>query len=173
MDYFTFLPSQMKTFMIIRFLLAIHISGLVVMAGTTVIDYVTFRTFLESSDQGKKESRSLLPLMSKYGAMVRAGGAILLVSGLAMWALSDGVWQQLWFKIKIALVILLILNGALIGNKNGVAFRKMITENASDFTEQSFEVRKVLNRFYISQLFLFSLIILASSTKLGRGQNGN
>jgi hypothetical protein len=156
----------MKMYIVLRLLLAIHISGLVVMAGTTIIDYVTFRTVVEPGDTARDEFRGLLPLMSRYGAIVRAGGAVLLITGISMLALTDGVWwNQLWLKIKMALVLMLILNGALIGNSNGVAFRKIISEDSANFAEQSLEVRTRLNRFYISQLFLFFLIILTSSVK--------
>ncbi len=156
----------MKTYILIRLVLAIHISALAIMAGTTVIDYVTFRTFWERVDVEGSEARGLLPIMSKYGSIVRASGAFLLISGIAMLALVDGVWwQQLWFKVKMALVLLLLLNGAIIGNKNGVAFRELARAYAPDFIDQSAEVRVNLNRFYLTQLFLFFAIILVSAIK--------
>jgi len=155
----------MKTYILIRILLAVHLSALVVMAGTTVIDYITFKTFEEKAGHAG-DPRGLLPLMSKYGAIVRAGGAVLLISGIAMLALMNGVWAyQLWFKIKILLVVLLILNGAVIGNKNGTAFRKLAGEYAPDFADRSAEVRTTLNRFYLAQLSLFFAIIVVSTVK--------
>ncbi len=137
-------------------MLAIHISALVVMAGTTIIDYVTFKTFWERVGLEGSEARGLLPIMSRYGSIVRASGAFLLISGIAMLALVDGAWwHQLWFKVKMALVILLILNGAVIGNKNGVAFRELAREYSPNFIDESAEVSASLNRFYLIQLSLF------------------
>jgi len=156
----------MKIFILLRVLLALHLSSLVVMAGTTVIDYITYRTFWEFADKSDPAARGLLPMMKKYGAVVRAAGATLLITGIAMLALVDGVWfQQWWFKIKMVMVVVLILNGALVGNKHGVAFRNQIEANAPDFTQSTSSVRVSLNRFYVSQLTLFFLIILVSTIK--------
>lgn len=156
----------MKIFILLRVLLALHITSLVVMAGTTVIDYITYRTFWEFTDTGDPRARGLLPIMEKYGRVVRAGGAMLIITGIAMLALVDGAWaQQRWFKVKMVLVILLVLNGTLIGNKQGVALRKSIETNASDFIQSTASIRTNMNRFYISQLVLFFIIILTSTIK--------
>lgn len=156
----------MKMFIIIRVLLALHISSLIVMAGTTIVDYVTYRTFWGFADAADSRARGLLPMMEKYGAIVRAGGAMLLITGIAMLSLVDGVWwHQWWFKIKMILVALLILNGVLIGNKYGVAFRKQIAENGSDFVQNTSVIRVTLNRFYVGQLVLFFMIVLTSTIK--------
>ncbi len=156
----------MKTFIILRVLLALHITSLVVMAGTTVIDYITYRTFWELADKNDSRARGLLPMMEKYGAVVRAGGAMLLITGIAMLAWVDGVWwHQRWFKIKMVLVVLLVLNGAFVGNKNGVAFRKQIETTTSGLEQSASSLRITLNRFYITQLTLFFIIILLSTIK--------
>jgi uncharacterized membrane protein SirB2 len=156
----------MKTYILIRVLLALHLSALTVMAGTTVIDFVTFRTFWEKAEGDGREARGLLPIMLKYGAIVRTSGAILLMSGIAMLTLAHGVWtQQLWFKIKMALVVLLILNGVFIGNRNGTSFREMANEYAPGFINRSADVRTNLNRFYLTQLVLFFAIIMVSALK--------
>ena len=156
----------MKMYIVLRLVLAFHLSGLVVMAGTTVIDFVTFRMVLQQGDRDKNETNGLLPLMTKYGAIVRGAGAVLVITGIAMLTLAEGVWwQQVWFKVKMALVVMLILNGALIGNKNGLTFRKMISDYPASFMERSLDVRTALNRFYIIQMILFFLIILISSIK--------
>jgi len=40
----------MKTYLILRILLASRITGLTIMAGTTIIDYFTFKTFWRLAD---------------------------------------------------------------------------------------------------------------------------
>jgi hypothetical protein len=156
----------MKTYLILRILLALHLAGLVIMAGATVIDYVTFKTFWNFADNGDNQALGLLPLMSKYGAIVRAGAAILLLTGIGMWVMTAGaLWEQLWFKVKMALVILLVLHGMFIGNKQGHKFREMVVANASDFVEHTIHIRGTLNSFYLIQLGLFFIIILLSVIK--------
>jgi hypothetical protein len=74
----------MKTQISLRILLALHIAGLVIMAGTTLIDYFTFKTFWKFADQGDRRSLGLLPLMAKYGGLVRTGAAIIIFTGIAI-----------------------------------------------------------------------------------------
>ena len=141
--------------LLLRILLAIHLSGLVIMAGTTVVDYFTFKTFCRMSDAGDSQAQGLLPIMSRYGELVRTGAVILIFTGFGLLVLAKGVWwEQLWFKIKMGLVVLLIVNGMFVGNTLGLKFRKM----AMDSTD----IRISLNRFYLAQLTIFLLIILVS-----------
>jgi len=156
----------MKTQIFLWALLALHLSGLVLMAGTTVIDYVTFKTFWKLTDAGDNRSLGLLPLMARYGTFVRAGGVLLILSGIGMLILSKDLWwQQCWFKIKMGLVALLILNGNFIGNKQGSKFRKIIADNGPDLIDQAKHVKSALNNFYLIQLMLFFAIILISIVK--------
>ena len=153
----------MKTQIMLRLLLVVHLAGLVLMAGTTVIDYVTFKTFWKLTDEGENRPLGLLPLMARYGTFVRTGAALLIVTGTGMLILSkDYWWQQSWFKIKMGLVALLILNGIFIGNKQGSRLRKIIADNGPDFVQQATQVRSSLNNFYLIQLMLFFAIILVS-----------
>ena len=113
-----------------RILLVLHLCGLAVMAGTTVVDYFTFKTFCRLANIGDNREQGLLPIMSRYGELVRMGAAILIVSGLTILVLEKDIWMERWFKIKIGLVVLLVLNGILVGNSLGLKFRKMIIDNA-------------------------------------------
>ncbi|WP_436486341.1 hypothetical protein [Chitinophaga sp. ARDCPP14] len=156
----------MKLYLILRILLALHITGLVTMAGTTIVDYITFNTFWKFADEGDNRSLGLLPLMARYGALVRTGAAMLVITGITMLILVKGAWWgQLWFKIKMALVILLVLNGMLIGNKQGTKFRQIVSDNTSGFMQQTADVRITLHRFYLIQLGIFFIIILISAVK--------
>lgn len=156
----------MKTYLMLRILLAFHLAGLTIMAGTTIIDFFTFKTFCRLIDHSDNKALNLLPLMSGYGSFVRAGAAILILTGAVMFLMMKGIWwDQLWFRIKIALVLLLVLNGMLVGNKQGTRLRSMACEGFPDFIQRSAQIRANLDRFYITQLLLFFLIILVSTIK--------
>jgi len=162
----------MKTFLLLRILLALHITGIIIMAGATMIDYLTFKTFWKLADQGDVRSAGLLPLMAKFGAFVRTGAAIILLTGGAMLIVGKGVWwQQPWFKIKMGLVLLLVLHGSLIGNKQGQKLRETAWAHAADFMQRTMDLREYLNRFYLIQLTLFFLLILISVIKVNRISN--
>jgi hypothetical protein len=82
----------MTTQIFLRILLTLHITGIAIMAGTSFIDYFTFKLFWKFADHGDNRSLGLLPLMSRYGEFVRIGGVIIIVTGLVMLLLVKGVW---------------------------------------------------------------------------------
>lgn len=114
------------------------------------------------ADAGDSQAQGLLPVMTRYGELVRTGAAILIFTGLAMIEIAKDIWwAQLWFKLKMGLVVLLVLNGMFIGNTLGLKFRRIIIDGA-EMAQRMAEVRVNLNRFYLSQLIIFLLIILIS-----------
>jgi len=156
----------MKTYLILRVLLALHITGIVVMAGTTMIDYLTFKTFWQFADAGNDRATGLIPLMAKYGVLVRTGAIILILTGIALFVLDKGaMWGQVWFKVKMALVVMVVVNGIFIGNKQGHRLREMVMAHTTDFVQYTTIIRESLSRFYPIQLTLFFLLILISMIK--------
>lgn len=145
----------------LRILLALHLCGLAIMMGTTVVDYFTFRFFCSMTDAGDNRAQGLVPIMARYGELVRIGAVVLIFTGVIMFALKTDWWDQLWFKIKLALAVLLVLNGMFVGNSLGLKFRKMIVDNATALHNTA-EIRTDLHRFYLVQLTLFFLIVLVS-----------
>ena len=83
-----------------------------------------------------------------------------------MMALTHGVFgEQLWFRIKFGLVILLILNALVIGRRQGLRLRKVIDSSGPVFTAEVQGIKSRLNRFHVAQLSLFILIIFLSIFK--------
>ena len=155
--------TAIKMYVLLRILLALHITGIVIMAGTTMIDYLTFKTFWKIADTGDNRALGLIPLMARYGAFVRTGAITIILTGIALLALDKGaIWSQPWFKVKTALVIILILNGLFVGNRQGHQLRDTVLANASDFLHQTLAIRATMSRFYPIQLTLFFLIIVIS-----------
>jgi uncharacterized membrane protein len=136
------------------------------MAGTTIVDYSTFKTFWKLIDNGQGRSTGLLEATSKFPRLAGIGAALLILTGIGMMALTHGVFgEQLWFRIKFALVIILILNSLLVGRRQGLKLRKIMTADDSDTTRQADSLRASLNRFYLSQLIIFFIIIFLSVFK--------
>ena len=153
----------MKIYLIGRVLLALHIAGIVMMAGTTMIDYLSFKTFWEWADSGDARAPGLVPLMARYGTLIRTGAITIILTGIALFILDKGIiWSQPWFKIKTVLVVILILNGLLIGNKQGHRLREAVMAHSTDFIHHTLSIRESMNWFYPIQLALFFLIIIIS-----------
>jgi uncharacterized membrane protein len=153
--------------LLLRILLIVHVCGLAVMAGTTVVDYFTFKIFCNMIDAGDNQAQGLLPVMARFGGLVRMGAGALLLSGVTMVAIKSAWWDEVWFKVKLGLVILLVLNGMFVGNSLGVKFRNMAL-NSCTLVQKGTGINTNLNRFYLVQLILFILIIFVSVIRPGR-----
>lgn len=153
--------------LLFRIILGIHITGIVIMAGTTMIDYLTYKTFWKLADAGNPHAVGIIPLMARYGAFIRAGAFTLFLSGIALLVMEKGAsWAQPWFKVKIVLVILLLLNGTLVGNKQGHQLRATVTAHTPDFLAYTAGIRENMDRFYPIQLSLFFLTIMVSMIRV-------
>ena len=107
--------------------LMLHLMALSVFTGTTLVDYLAHLSLCRSFGQNEN-TKPLLNLMAKLPRIGGIGAAILILSGFSMMALTHGVFgEQLWFKIKFGLVILIILNSTVIirrqsGKSSSLAF---------------------------------------------------
>lgn len=152
--------------LIFRMLLALHIIGIIIMAGTTMIDYLTYKTFWKFADTGDHRLFSLIPLMAKYGMFVRTGAITIILTGIILFVWNNGaIWAQPLFRVKMVLVIALILNGLLVGNKQGHKLRETVMAHASGFQEYTTAIREIMTWFYPVQLSLFALIIFISMVR--------
>jgi len=145
--------------------LALHLLALVTMAGVTLVDYVAYAAYWKSLERSE-DPAALRRLMDRLPRLIGIGAAILILSGIGMMALTNGIFgEQLWFRIKFGLVILLILNGLLIGRRLGTRLRRITGNKVSYSVNELGGIRSRLNRFHLSQLVLFLLIIFLSAFK--------
>ncbi|MGN8069368.1 hypothetical protein [Mucilaginibacter sp. 22184] len=151
---------------LLQTLLVLHLSGLVMMAGTTVVDYSVFKTFWKQIDQGNSNPAGLMESTSNSSRLIGIGAALLVLTGIGMMAITHGVFgEQLWFRIKFGLVIILILNGILTGRRQGTKLRNAVANSGAILIAEAFVLRERLNRFFLLQLCLFLLIVFLSVFK--------
>ena len=157
----------MNTLILMQGLLIMHLSGLTLLAGTTVADYVTFRTFSSQFKTQGKPSDSLLNLMSRLAIVLAIGGSLLLVSGVGLMAVTHGVFMyQLWFKIKLALILVLVLNGFLVGNRQLEKLKKGVKQSTAPTDQMVKDASFRLNIFYLLQLAIFLFVIILAVFKI-------
>ena len=148
-------------------LLALHLISLILMAGTTLIDFVTLRSFWKLFNGAQKEkAMGILEATASFSRLAGIGAAVLIVTGLLMMVVTRGVFgEQLWFRIKFALVIILIANTLFIGRRQEQRLRKNMLPGEQQSSVPLAIIRKNLNRFYLSQLLIFVVIIFLSIFK--------
>ena len=147
-------------------LLMLHITALILMAGTTLIDFVTYQTFWNLFDHQQDQARGVLAATARFQRLMGIGAGFLILTGACMIVLTHGLpTHQLWFRIKIMLVVLLIGNGVLNGNKLGIKLRKVISENAPGMIDQMMSLKGKLRMYHLIQLCIFLIIIFLSAYK--------
>lgn len=151
----------MNTMILLNICLIVHLSGLALMLGTTVTETVTFNIFSKTFKKGAMPSLNLLALMDKLSAVLGIGAAFLILSGTGMMIITHGAFaHQIWFKIKLGLILTLILNGFLVGARLKSKLEKQIKEG-----DQVTDTIGCTKLFFLAQMTLFFTIILLSIFK--------
>jgi len=152
----------------IFFFLVLHIIGLATMAGTTIVSYVCYGQFWKQYALGKQSAMAILNVTASFRFLFAGGFLLLLISGIGMVALSHGLFaQQLWFRIKMGLLVLILLNGAVYGQRLTSKLRQAVEMqlaggNVLDNLER---LKSSILVMHIGQLLLFAGIFVLSIYK--------
>ena len=143
--------------------LIIHISGFTMMAGTIVADYAISRRLNKFIISDKQKAIAVLDTTAGLGRLIGIGGGLLLITGITMVMIFKGtVAQMLWFKIKMVLVILVILNGIGVLQRGTGRLRKMLAPGSTVNNGQITALKSRLNTFHFLEIVLFLIIFILS-----------
>jgi len=147
--------------------LATHIVGLTMMAGTTLIDYMIFKQFWKQFATDKPKAIAISEAIRKLPILFGIGFLLLLISGITMMGLTHGVFgEQTWFRIKFALILIIVVNGLGVGRRLGINLRRLLPGAiASDVEAKLYKIKSNLSFFHLSQLALFLAIFILSVFK--------
>lgn len=125
------------------------------MAGTTLTGFLINRRFWKFYSTDKAKALTLMELGARFPRVIGIGVGLLLLSGFYMVFLTKGVYGgQLWFRIKIALVLVVIINGFIAKALDKRMKAMMATEGSIGSLQRNVTV------FYLVQLFLFLVIFM-------------
>src|SRR6476469_8670985 len=111
--------------------LVTHIVDITIMAGTTFIDFITFRVFCKVFETNKDKGLVLESYLHKLQRFLGIGMLVILVSGVAMMIKLHEVWgAQLWFRIKMGVLLLIIINGLGLRRMVGSKLKKIVANNS-------------------------------------------
>ena len=148
--------------------LVIHVVGITIMAGTTFIDFITFRAFSKAFVADKNKSLVLENYLYKLQRFLGIGMLLILASGVTMMVKLHEVWgAQLWFRIKIAILLLIIINGLGLRRSVGTKLKKALAGNVLDGTanEQWHAIKRNFTVVQVIQMALFIIIYVLSVFK--------
>ena len=144
--------------------LVTHIVGITIMAGTTFIDFITFRIFCKVFETDKEKGLVLENYLHKLQRFLGIGMLVILVSGVAMMIKLHEVWgAQLWFRIKMGVLLLIIINGLGLRRMVGSKLKKVVANNS--VAENWNRVKRSFTTVQLIQMLLFIIIYVLSVFK--------
>jgi hypothetical protein len=138
------------------------------MAGTTFIDFITFRTFWIAFRTDKAKAFVLENYLHKLQRFLGIGMLVILVSGVLMMVKFHEVWgAQLWFRIKMGILLLIIINGLGLRRRVGAKLKKAMAKDLSgnSVTEDLNGVKRNFTTVQVIQMLLFVIIYVLSVFK--------
>lgn len=156
----------MNSYFLLKTGLFLHIIGLVMIAGATLISYISYRYFWKQYGQDKQKAFTVMSAMSRFSSLAGIGLGLMILSGVLMMYATHGVFHsQLWFRVKMFIVLLIVLNSIALARLQGRKLGKLLQAQRSGGEElQKLQaVRGRINVFHISQLCLLLLIFFLSA----------
>lgn len=134
-----------------------HITGLTLAAGTTLVGFLVNRRFWKFYTADRMKALTVMELGARLPAVIGIGMGLLLLSGFFLMFLTKGVFaEQIWFRIKGILVILVIANSFVARSLT----KRMKTLIAANDSNGLSSLKQKVNIFYIVQLLLFFSIFV-------------
>lgn len=152
----------MSTQTLFQSLVVLHLIGFLLFAGSTIADFIGIRQFWKQYALDATKAPAVLQALSFFPVIIRIGIGVIILSGVGIMYMTNGVFgEQLWFRIKFGLVLLIIANALLVGLRQ----QKKIKQALATDTAIPEKVKNNLNRFYLTQVACIFIIILLSVFK--------
>ena len=150
----------MNTYVLIKTGLFLHLTGITMMVGIFIAGMSAHLQFRKLVFSEKEKAFMTLKATHRYPILQAVGAILVLLGGITMMIGYRGVIMQLmWFKIKLVVIALIILNQLLFGLS---LKRKLRREPDADPASIAATVKR-LTVFNAVQIFFFLLIFLLSS----------
>jgi uncharacterized membrane protein len=139
--------------------LIIHLSAFALFTGTFVASIITNNQLWHYSKKDTAITRALLNTFDKYARIMGICLGLIVIAGILMMVNMHKVYGgQLWMRIKIGLVLIIILFRILTTRSYNKFKRRLNSEAMASFDD----IRKQTTFFQIVQLALIAGIIILS-----------
>ena len=152
---------------LLHFSLVFHIIGLTIVGGSTLVAFVVQNQFWKQYEQDTGKGIAVMVAAAKVPRITMIGLSLLILSGMSMMVITHGAFgAQLWFKVKMIVLLIIIIN-ALILRNNGVMLKRLITEgtNGKEMNPELTSAKWRIRIFYLIQLSLIVTIFVLSVFK--------
>jgi hypothetical protein len=155
----------MNSLRLLQLLLVIHLSGLTLMAGTTAVSFAAFRNLSDFLSRSQDSIDYYFKKTLGLSRLLLLGGILLVLSGVGLLILTHA-YGQVWFQMKMGLVVALILNGSLFGGRQEQKIKKIL-EGPDGYLQKLRQPMASLRAFYVIQLSLFLAVVSLAVVKPG------
>jgi Predicted membrane protein (DUF2214) len=147
-----------------QLLLVLHITGFTMMAGTIVADFTINRRLNRYLITDKGKALHILDGTAGLLALVGIGAILLIATGIGLVAIfRETVTSMLWFRIKMVLVVIVVVNGVALAKPTSMKLRNVLVENSGAGPIEALKNR--LRNVYVLQMLLFLIIFVLSVFK--------
>ncbi|HEY4111078.1 hypothetical protein [Puia sp.] len=109
----------MNTETFIQVDLVLHITGFTMMAGIILAELAVNQRVNRYLLTDKARAAGILDSAAGFPRLIGIGAALLIVTGIAMLSVfKESVAGMLWFKIKMVIVLLILINGVVVLRRN-------------------------------------------------------
>jgi hypothetical protein len=144
----------------------LHIAGIVGAAGTCLIDLIIFRYFWNIYPQHTTEGVAIEHLLTRLQRVMAIGMMLIIISGVMMMFYLHAVWgQQLWFRVKMGLLLLIVFNGLAFRRALGNRIHTRVAAEPNGLWVHQASVRLRITTVQLVQLTLFVIIFALSVFK--------
>lgn len=154
-----------------------HIVGITFMAGATLVEYLFIKHFWKRYASDRLGAIASIENGFNFHRMVDIGVVLLILSGVTMFLIFHGIFaKQIWFQIKIGLIVIIALNGSIIGRRQDKKLKELLSLEKGNLHQKSLlgqenykkeiiRMKNWLSLFYITQLLMFLTIFTLSFFK--------
>jgi hypothetical protein len=155
----------MNTQTVLNIALVLHLIAMSMVIGVVIANYITFKQLWGLYDENSESGLSAFRRISKLQVAGMIGLLLLILSGLTMLYLFHWTLVSLfWFRIKLLIVVLILVNGFTMGRIQTVKFQTFLSEKreSGQLRTDTGKLRRNLQIFNLTQLSLFLLVIVFS-----------
>ncbi|MBO9728453.1 MAG: hypothetical protein J7623_07415 [Chitinophaga sp.] len=152
----------MSTQTLLQSFIVIHLTGFLLFAGSIIADFIGIRQFWKQYTTDAGKAPAVLQAISPFMITTRIGIGVIILSGVGIMAMTHGVFgEQTWFRIKFGLVLLVIANALVIGQRQRSRLNKAVsTDDAIPG-----KVKTGLKNYHLVQIIFIFIIVLLSVFK--------
>ena len=156
----------MNTLRLLQSLLVIHLTGLTLMAGTDAVSFVAFKRLSNPLHEDQTAVKFYIKRLLGLSSLLPLGGILLISSGVGLLIITH-TYGQLWFQLKMGVVVALISNGFLFGARQEQKIKQILSIPNGQIHLQLRQPVANLRIFYAIQLTLYGLAVILAVTKPG------